>query len=75
MNKILDIVLAEPVRAAAIALVVAAVATAEAFGFSFDAEQKAALGALGIAALALAEVVRRQVSPKNRGQRHEQIGE
>lgn len=63
MNKITEIVLSEPVRTAAVGLIVAVVVVIEACGVTLDPTQKAAFAGLGLAALALAEAVRNAVTP------------
>ena len=63
-NRVIDLILDEPVMSAAIGVVASAVAVVEVFELvSFTGEQKAALGAFGLAILALAKAVRERVSP------------
>lgn len=66
MKKIIDIILDEPVMGAAIGLVIAGYAVLEAFGVSLTAEQQAALGGFGLAAIAVAVAVRKAVEPKRK---------
>lgn len=63
MEKILDLLLREPVRVAAISVVVTGVALVEAFGVHLDDGQKVAAGAFALAVLALFEVVRNGTTP------------
>lgn len=63
MKKVINVILAEPVRAGAIATIVAVVVVGKAFGVSLTPDQEVALAGLGLALLGLAEGVRKVVSP------------
>lgn len=63
MNKIVNVVLREPVLAAAIGFVVAGYGVLEAFGVSLTTDQQAALSAFGLAVIAVATAVRKAVTP------------